>query len=43
MAQGLKLHEIDAMDMPFYMRLRAHEMKQQKAKKTVYIDQLGIF
>lgn len=41
---GWKLHEIDHMDIVFYMRLQAHALKGKKPEnQTVYIDQLGIF
>jgi hypothetical protein len=41
---GWKLHEIDCMDITYYMRLQARELKKKKPdKQIVYIDQLGIF
>lgn len=42
--QGWKLHDIDQMDIQYFMELRAHEIKkQQPSNEIVYIDQLGIF
>jgi hypothetical protein len=38
--QGWKLHEIDQMDMVFYMRLYAHVAKKQQKEEKVYIDQI---
>jgi len=37
------MHEIDQMDIAFYMRLVVYEQQKKQQSKMAYIDQLGIF
>lgn len=38
--EGYKLHEIDAMDICYYIRLLNKNMKNKDKKQTAYIDQV---
>ncbi|MCM3736450.1 hypothetical protein M3215_11600 [Bacillus cytotoxicus] len=38
--EGYKLHEIDAMDICYYIKLLNKNMEKKEKKRTGYIDQV---
>ncbi|WP_258839377.1 hypothetical protein [Mechercharimyces sp. CAU 1602] len=42
MEAGYKLHEIDQMDIAYFIELRAHKRKEEAGEKELFIEETGL-